>query len=128
MTLLFQNTNYDYATKLDIGKFISLDNLRPSILTSWVISQIKQIQEYEVFQITKEAGYLDYIAYSKYQDHSYWWIIALYNDILDEETELSEGTTLKVPSINALTKIMNELKANETLYKNNTVSSLTIYK
>lgn len=128
MGLFFQNTDYDYATKMDVGKFVDLTNLAPSMLNSWVISQILQITEYKNFIVTKEAGFLDYIAYSAYGDHSYWWIIALFNSILDEETELPEGSIIKIPNINSLNKIMNELKASETLYNNNAVASLSIYK
>lgn len=39
------------------------------------------------------------IAFSVYGDRDYWWVICMYNGILDPISEFKPGTTLKLPSL-----------------------------
>lgn len=45
-----------------------------------------------------EKDRLDIVAYEYYQDSSYWWLIAMVNNIIDPFI-LVPGTQLKIPSI-----------------------------
>jgi hypothetical protein len=39
------------------------------------------------------------LAYQIYGDKNYWWIICIYNGILDPIQDLQPGTVLQIPSI-----------------------------
>lgn len=63
----------------------------------------KDIQSYYNVQ-ENEAGRLDLIAGRMYNNPSFWWAIALANNIEDALTEPIAGTSLKIPSINAINR------------------------
>ena len=52
----------------------------------------------------KEAGRLDIIAQNAYGVSSYWWVIAMANEIIDPITDVQEGTVLRIPNIMSLYK------------------------
>jgi len=39
------------------------------------------------------------IAFNFYGDRDYWWIVCMYNGIIDPITEFSPGTVLQLPSL-----------------------------
>ena len=125
--LHFVNTDKEYPTRLDLGKFVSLNNDIPSILTSWLISKIQQITDFYYFKVTKEVGFSDFVAYSAYKNHAYWWIVKVFNSIL-EDTEIVEGMVLRIPTESAINKLISELKTKETLYNNGNTTNLDIMK
>lgn len=60
----------------------------------------------DTYQVTdSDACNLPGIAFKVYGDKNYWWIIGLYNGIVDPITDLEPGLVLQLPSladINAL--------------------------
>ena len=126
--LHFFNSDYDYATRIDIGKFISFDDNIPSIVNSWLIAKIKQISDFNYFTVTKESGFSDYVSCNNYNnEHGYWWVIKIFNDIL-EENEIKEGTVLKIPTMRAINNLLAEIKTKQTLYNKDKYASIDVYK
>jgi hypothetical protein len=59
-----------------------------------------EVLQFDYFTITdSEVGQPDLIAYIHYQDETLWWIICLYNQIIDPQTELVTGKRLKIPNL-----------------------------
>lgn len=55
---------------------------------------------YDTFQLTdSEVSQPDAVAYKFYGDSQLWWIICLFNGIVDPYTELQAGVKLKVPRL-----------------------------
>jgi hypothetical protein len=42
------------------------------------------------------------LAYQIYGDRNYWWVICMYNGILDPMQDLQPGTVLQIPSITSV--------------------------
>jgi len=62
----------------------------------------------DVYIIVSENDYLDSIAKKYYGDESYWWIIALANNISDGKLSISTDKQIRIPG--NLSKILNDLK------------------
>jgi len=56
------------------------------------------------------AGRLDYIAFVFYNEPRYWWVIAMYNSILDPATEITPGRILLIPSPDRLSLMLSSTK------------------
>lgn len=52
-------------------------------------------------------GRADIIAGIYYGEPRYWWIIAQYNNVLDVNAELTEGTVLYIPTLDRVKTILN---------------------
>ena len=131
MSIFFQN-NEQYYTNIDMARFVDFDNEnsgRPSFLTSYIISQIRQIKNYSTMEI--ESKYIDspdFISYSKYQgQHMYWWIIMIYNNLLDFN-ELTFGKQIKIPNISDVNRILSNLQTTITAYEDGDVSKIEMSK
>jgi hypothetical protein len=131
MSIFFQNKNNQYSTNIDMAKFISFDEEtgRPSILTSYFITQIRQIKNYEVVSITNELLEApDFVSFKRYQqNHGYWWVIMIYNNLLDF-SELSFGMQIKVPLLSEINKIIANMQLAETNVKNQKYNNIVMVK
>ena len=56
------------------------------------------------FIVTNETMYLDTLAFKYYKDPSYWWIIALANNIGQGKLSVESGKQIRIPG--NLSKIM----------------------
>jgi hypothetical protein len=59
------------------------------------------------------------LAHSIYGDKSYWWILCMFNGILNPISEIAPGTVLRLPS---LVDINNYLTSQDTTIVNTTVT------
>lgn len=131
MTIFFQNKD-QYFTSIDMAKFVDFDEQdsgRPSFLTSYVISKIRQIKNYTTITITDELLEApDFVSFRNYQrSHSYWWIIMVYNDIL-EFSEFTFGKQIKIPNITEINQILSGLQLAETSVKNVNYDNIFLVK
>lgn len=55
-------------------------------------------------------GRLDYIAYVFYSEPRYWWVIGMYNNILDPAAEILPGRVLLIPSPDRLPLLLGTAK------------------
>lgn len=49
-----------------------------------------------------DVGFLDRIAYRYYGDESLWWVIAYANGIFDPEFDVTVGTKVTIPNVEAV--------------------------
>ena len=64
------------------------------------VSNYKITESNEDSYITVEnMPRLDIISYNMYGNSSYWWMIAMANNILDAFEEIPNGTVLRIPNI-----------------------------
>lgn len=55
-------------------------------------------------------GRLDYIAHVFYSEPRYWWVIAMYNNIIDPSSEVTPGRVLLIPSPDRLPLLLGSAK------------------
>jgi hypothetical protein len=75
---------------------------------------LKKIKNFEENNTIKE---LDFLAKKYYNNVSYWWIIALYNDIVDPfNVDLD---IIRIPDLYEVMQLYNDYKVKEKLNENN---------
>lgn len=106
--MFFINNNLDTDTRYDIIKFFDFkqDNIDP--LDSCLLINILNLPEQGIYTILNEEKRPDLLSYNLYQDTQYWWILLLYNSILNVN-ELKSGITIRYPSLTLLEKLYTEL-------------------
>lgn len=72
-------------------------------LLSAAYNSIKtEILTFDYFTVTdSEAGLPDLIAKNFYDDENLWWVICLYNGIIDPLVDLTTGMRIKIPTLQA---------------------------
>jgi hypothetical protein len=101
-------------TRYDISKFICFqEDSRPEIITSYMLDKIKSLPIHGVYVVQEEKR-PDYISYKIYKETWYWWILMLYNGIIDVH-DIKVGVQLKYPSVDSLEGIYFNLKSLEQL-------------
>lgn len=48
------------------------------------------------------------IAHRIYGDKSYWWVVCMFNGIINPVTELEPGTVIMLPSLNDINALLSE--------------------
>ena len=61
-------------------------------------TNLKKDTEFVAYKV-KQSDNLDLLALKYYNNPSFWWVIAYFNDIMDALTPLTVGTIIKIPSI-----------------------------
>lgn len=86
----------------------------------------EEVQTFENFTITDaEAGLPDLIASLYFGDESLWWVICLYNSIIDPISELTTGKRIRIPNIQSTTLFLNrKLNPNIQNQRKNTFTSI----
>lgn len=84
------------------------------LMNSEFIDEVKKITSYHE-EIVYGNYDLDLHAKNYYQDYNKWWIIALYNNIIDPFEELSSPVVLKIPNPMELDSIIADRIANKEL-------------
>jgi len=106
------NLDKDYTLRYDLGKFLRFENDTYDPLTSNLIENIKSISQGGLFKVTSEEFRPDQISRRIYDNDQYWWVIMLYNDIIDVES-IEIGMILKYPDAEDLDSFYFTLKQSE---------------
>ena len=86
------------GSRLNIERFIEYNESGADFVNSEIVERVRKLQLSGEYVVTAEAGRLDLISFRIYGTVSLWWIIALYNRIVDF-SEVSSGVRIKYPSI-----------------------------
>ena len=98
---MIRYSNTQITTRYD-GKRVYLTTRYPTINPS----------DTDIIIITNEGDYLDTLAYKYYNDVSYWWILALVNNIGKGRLSINPGTNLRIPTnLNEILDAFNRLNA-----------------
>lgn len=93
--ILPENSRY---RRFDVIK----DSNGDRFLESWRKIEIRETENDSFHEIqTKEENRLDLIANQYYDNHKFWWIIALANN-LNNPFDLEVGEVLRIPSLEAI--------------------------
>lgn len=105
--MFYINNEIETDVRFDTIKFFNfnVDNIDP--LDSYFISNIQKLPATGTYTIVSEDKRPDLVSYQLYEDTQYWWILMIYNKILDI-SEFSAGTDIVYPDKSLL----------ETLYQN----------
>ena len=96
--MFYLNDQYDTHTRFDLMKFVDIngkDWYDP--LTSFFLINLPKLPHVEEYIITYEIGRPDLLADRFYQDTQYWWIVMLYNNILNVN-DLQAGVSIRRPA------------------------------
>lgn len=80
----------------------------PSPLGNFRIDESSDDWYHEVSLTDQHA--LDYIAYKFYGDESYWWILAIVNDVIDPLTEPSIGDVIRIPNFSNVLSALRKFR------------------
>ena len=95
--MFYINNNIDTVTRFDTIKFFDFvdDNIDP--LTSFMLENIKSLPSNGSYMVLNEEKRPDLLSYKIYEDTQYWWLLLVYNGILDI-SELKAGTLIQYPA------------------------------
>jgi len=111
MSAFFINPTLQPPKRFDMALFMeNTDNLDP--LTSEFLRLMPALESSGRYTVLDEDSRPDLLSYRIYGDTQYWWILLLYNQIIDVES-LVTGTILLYPSISDLESLYFSLSAKE---------------
>lgn len=82
-------------------------------LSSYFIDRVKMIPIFGEIEVQGEGGKPDLLSYHIYGKTQYWWIILVYNNLLNVE-DLKEGMLIKYPSTSQLEELYFQLMSQQT--------------
>lgn len=109
MSINYLNTNkeYDKTSRYQILRVI-LDNQQRYLETyNQVTIPESDDDTYHIVKFNEE-GRLDIIANDYYNNSSYWWILAIANEMIDPFS-FKKGIMLRVPPMSSVVKTENEV-------------------
>jgi len=112
MSLFFVNLDIDTIKRFDMAKFMDFKNQAHDPITSSLIFRLKDLPSGGEIVVRGEEARPDLISFRALLDTQYWWIIMLYNDVIDVN-DLVEGQKLNVPDQGALDDLFFSLKADQ---------------
>ena len=94
-------SRYQYSTKLT-NKYT-----KKKYLGSVLYPKIKP-NDNDLYIISQQGDRLDILADKYYNDSSFWWIIAVANNLNDASLSIEPGIQMRIPS--NVSKILNDLE------------------
>jgi hypothetical protein len=77
----------------------------------------------ETYEVTaSDTANLPGIAFRVYGDVGYWWILGMYNGIIDPVADIRPPLTLGIPSLSSINTFLSEGQMNLESKTNNTVT------
>lgn len=102
------NINIETKDRFDSSKFLEFsDSYNP--LNSDFLQQLKELTPIGEYTIQGEDSRPDLLSYNIYGDTQYWWILLMYNNIIDY-SKIKTGDKILFFSISSLEGIYFTLK------------------
>ena len=120
-TTIQKETGKNIFTSSQLSMFNILHELENDVklLNIWksytIRDNIKESISYYDTYIVQHSDWWDNIAYKVYGDVTYWWTIALMNNITNPFEELKVGTQIAVLKKKYLYQLLKEIKAVATI-------------
>lgn len=81
-----------------------------AMLDGHQIQFIKSLQTYAIHTVIgHEDGNLPLLAYAYHKNINTWWIIGMYNGVIDPYEDLPPGTRLNIPSLESIEDFFNNV-------------------
>lgn len=110
--MFYVDLDYESLDRYDFAKFMEWTNDCHDILNSYFVSKLKNMPSAGEYVVQAEEHRADLLSYNIYGDIQYWWVVMLYNNILDTE-DIEAGLTVMYPSLSDLEDLFFSLKALE---------------
>ena len=118
MSKFFIDLESNATDRFDMSKFLEFtDNFDP--LNSAMMSDVSTLPQGGQYTVQGEDGRPDLVSYRIYGHSQYWWILLIYNTIIDYSA-IKTGDVLKYPSIDSIEGFYFSLKTREVAASKNT--------
>jgi hypothetical protein len=97
-----------------VSNLIDKNNEMRDFISSNFIKEVLAIKEFTPVEVN-ESYELDKFAFEYYQDYNKWWIIGLYNNIINPFEEFKETRTIKIPQLMEIDKCISNTISNKEL-------------
>ena len=111
--MFFINLDKDTIERYDPTKFMEFVEKGHDISVSYFINRLLELQPAGIHKVITEESRLDTISFKIYGSTQYWWLIMLYNKIIDFESVVN-GMEIQYPSLNDLESLYFQLKSLQT--------------
>ncbi len=110
--MYYINLATEYDKRYDQAKFMEYTSSEFDILNSYFIYKLKSLSVFGEYVVQAEENKPYLVSYNIYGDTQYWWILMIFNDVLNFE-ELGAETILRYPSLADLEDLYFSLKSLE---------------
>lgn len=110
--MFFIDDTYESQTRFDLAKFLEYNEECHDILTSYFCTKIPVLSHFGERTISTDEYFPDLLSYLIYTHSQYWWILMIYNNLLEGE-DLIAGLKVLYPSIDAYEELYFRLKGME---------------
>ena len=95
------------ANRYQYSNTLITKNTKKKYLSSMIYPKIKP-NDNDMYIISQQSDRLDILASKYYGDSSFWWIIAVANNLNDASVSIEPGIQMRIPS--NISKILNDLE------------------
>lgn len=108
--MYYLDLNVKTSERFDLSKFIPLEENVLNISKSYFIEQLKTLPRVGMYETNYfDIARPDLISYKIYQKSEYWWILMVYNDLIDF-TKITEKMRIEYPSLQAIENLYYTLR------------------
>lgn len=112
------NTTDVFPFRYDRGRFFRKETfdgkISFDILDGRIIDEFTSIKPMGVFYITNEVLSPDLIAFKLYNDERYWWLLMLYNNLVEVD-EIYPGMEFRYPAREAMDSMYSTLGSRKVI-------------
>ena len=108
--MFFIDLTTKYPQRFNMGKFLPYLNNGHDILQSHLVMRLKSLGMAGKHSVVGSGGHPELVSYDIYGDTQYWWVIMLYNDILDP-SDIVNGMVIRYPSKDQLEELYFSLRS-----------------
>lgn len=109
--MFYFNSGITAPNIYDASKFIEFTNDGFDILSSYFVNKIKDLEVGGFYITSGDVNRLDLVSYKLYKDTQYWWILLIFNDLIDPFNDVKDGMLLRYPKLSALEELYISLKS-----------------
>lgn len=109
--MFYINTTKETESRYDMSLFMEFSDVY-DILTSYFMDKVIELPVYGERVVQGEEGKPDLLSYKIYGSTRYWWILMVYNAILDN-SDIINGLIVKYPSLDDIEDLYFKLKSFE---------------
>lgn len=97
--------------RFDMAKFMEF-NVGYDFVNSWFLNKVMLLPTLGRYYIKDEENRPDLISYRIYGTTELWWLVLLYNDLVNNG-DVTIGKTIKYPSLSDLEALFHRIRVNE---------------
>jgi hypothetical protein len=101
----YNSSNSSYISTFDLDYYIKNESGFLDIHNNKMIMDLKMIPEY--ITITYNKSYLDKLSFDHYSTHNLWWVIAIYNSIINP-FDLDELVNIRIPDYQLVYSVLSK--------------------